>query len=185
MVEPSLGIRSYDAFLDVAIRRYRTAPDYRHATFLALLLATPEAWRIAWDESTKDGLLRPILAGAASVATLATLVRLLASGPFGVLFTGVSVATLMAVYGADPARVRRKASAIRELVDRYRGEFDDLDAERAARTMRDSKWEVMMDGLLGRFLSELHDAPEAMHDPASIDGFAEHVPSISIRPPRR
>jgi hypothetical protein len=186
MAEKSGEIHDYESFLDSALRRYWATRGSNRATFLALLLAAPEAWQVAWDESTKDGLLRPVLAGAASVAAFVAVLRILASGSLGVLFTGVSFATLVAVYGVDHDKIRGKAASIRALVDRYRTQFDELREERAARSLRDAKWELMMDALMGRFLAELDDVPEAMQDPASMGGFSEHVPGGgSLRPPVR
>ncbi len=180
-------IHHYEDFLDLALRRYWESSSADRASFLALLLATPEAWQVAWDDATKDGLVKPALAGAASVATLAALLRAIASGPLGLLLTGVSVGTLLAVYGREQSSIRRKIGAARELVERYRGEFEGLDRERSRRPVREESWQLMMDGLMQQMLEELAAVTETRQDPASMGGFSEHVgvPSgISPRPPR-
>lgn len=184
MVETTRAIRSYEAFLETALRRYWESAGSSRVNFLALLLETPEARKVAWDDATKDGLRKPMLAGAASVATVATLLRVLASGPLGMLFTGVSIATLLAVYGREQSSIRRKAVAVRGLVDRYRSEFDGLDRERSARPVRDAQWNTMMDGLVQRFLVELDSTSETANDPASMGGFSEHVVAPSGSAPR-
>lgn len=184
MADITRAIDSYEAFLEAALRRYWESSGSSRVNFLALLLETPEARRVAWDDATKDGFGKPVLAGAASVATLATLLRVLASGPLGLLLTGVSVATLLAVYGREQSSVRRKAVAARHLVTRYRSEFDGLVRERGSRPMRDAQWNTMMDGLVQRFLVELDEASEAANDPASMGGFSEHVVAPSGISPR-
>lgn len=184
MAEVTRAILDYEAFLEEALRRYWQSRGSSRENFLALLLETPEARRVAWADATRDGLGKPVLAGAASVATVATLLRVLASGPLGLLLTGVSVGTLLAVYGREQSSIRRKAVAVRGLVQRYRGEFEELDRERSTRPMRDAQWNTMMDGLVQRFLSDLDGTADAAHDPASVAGFSEHVVAPSGVAPR-
>lgn len=183
--DTGVGIDTFEAFLEQAIRRTWVAPESSKATFLSLLLAAPEAWRVAWDESTKDGLTRPVVAVTASVATIVALLRLIASGPLGVLLTGVSIATLVTVYGLEQDPIHRRAETMRGVIARYRVEFDELAVERRARSMRNTKWQLVVDGLLARFLDELNGTLDAPHDPASMGGFSEHVANVSVRPTAR
>ncbi len=178
-------IARYEDFLEVSIKRYWEAKGGSKRTFLALLLATEEAWSVAWDETTKAGVARPLLAGAASVATLTVLLRFLSAGPLGFLLTGVSAASLLALYAVEQDTIRARAGNVREVVNTFRAEFDDLVAERRGRHIRDAQWELMMEGLMARFLDALHDAPEKRFDPASAGGFAEHMHSPTLRPKAR
>lgn len=178
-------IVTYEDFLAASIERYWRASGASKRTFLSLLLATEEAWRVAWHETKRAGLAKPLLAGAAGVATAAYLLRVLATGPFGLLLTGVSAASLVALYATEHDAIRTGAADVRRVVDTYRGEFDSLRDERKTRHVRDAQWELMMDGLMSRFLVELDGALAHRFDPATAAGFAEHVHAPSLRPPSR
>jgi hypothetical protein len=175
-------IATYEDFLRASIKRYWEAPGSSKRTFLALLLATEEAWSVAWDETRKFGFAKPVLAAAASLATITVLLRFLASGPLGFLVTGVSAGSLVALYATEQDAIRERAESVKRVVGVYRAELDGLLDERKGRHIRDAQWELMMEGLMGRFLEELHDAPDARFDPASAGGFAEHMHSPTLRP---
>lgn len=176
-------ITTYEDFLRASIKRYWEAPGSSKRTFLALLLATEEAWGVAWDETKKAGFARPLLAVAASAATLAVVLRFLWSGPLGILVTAMSAGSLAALYASEPEQIRERSETVKRVVEEYRGELDGLLAERRGRHIRDAQWELMMEGLMGRFLDALHDAPGSRFDPASAGGFAEHMHSPTLRPP--
>lgn len=178
-------IVTYEDFLKVSIKRYWEAPGSSKRTFLALLLATEEAWSVAWDETKKAGFARPLIAGAASIATIAVVLRFLWSGPLGVLVTGVSAGSLALLYASEPEAIRARAETVKQVVALYRTELDGLLEERRSRHMRDAQWELMMEGLMGRFLDDLHEAPGGAFDPASAGGFAEHMHSPTLHPKNR
>ncbi|MFO0692238.1 MAG: hypothetical protein U0230_01660 [Polyangiales bacterium] len=181
-MEPeSPSIATYEDFLRAAIRRYWESSGASKATFLALLLATEDAWKVDY-EGKAQGVPKPLLAGAAGVATMGVLLRFLASGPLDFLLSGLAVGSLLAVYTTEHEAIRAKAGAMEPLVERHRVEFEELREERRRRHIRDAQWDLMMQGLMGQVLDELHEAPVG-HDPASISGFAEHVHTPTIVPP--
>lgn len=180
MAESLAPIRTFEDFLTTSVHRIWERGDSRPSEFLAVLLAVPEAWQVAWDETTKDGYGKLAVASALSVATVTTLLRLIASGPLGLLLTGLSVGTLATIYASEQAKIVERTRVIGEVVERFRVEFGELVAERDRKPMRESQWTVMMDGFLARFLGEVA-SPGAV-DPASIAGFAEHVVGPSMPP---
>lgn len=180
MAESPPSIQTFEDFLSASLHRAWSWSDSDPAEFLAVLLAVPEAWQVAWDESTKDGYGKVAVAGALSAATVTTLLRLIVTGPLGIVLTGLSVGTLATIYAAEQARIGVRSREIATVVDRFRVEFGELVSERDRRPMRPSQWSVMMDGLVGRFLAEVTRAHGA--DPASMAGFAEHVVGPSMPP---
>lgn len=173
---------TYEEFLRGSLERHFHDSAGERVGILALLLAAPEAWQVAVNEVSKEGLTKPLLAGALSMATLTTALRIGLSGPLGLALTGLSVGALVAVYKDAPEEIRRRAAHARQVVDRFRDDFDDLARERAKRPLREGQWALMMGALESRFLAEL--AEGGGHDPASVSGLGEHFVAPSLMPPR-
>src|SRR5262245_13444826 len=101
---PSPAYTSYDGFLKTAIETYwSTRRNQIH--FVALLLASREAWEVAWDGIRAPGTGTKVLTGAAGVTAVVIALRLLIGGPIGLVLTGVSIAGLAAVYVRNHRRI--------------------------------------------------------------------------------
>lgn len=166
---------SYDAFLQHALRRYWDRKGSSKVTFLALLLATRQAWAVAWDKGVSAEAGKRALTGIGGAAAVAVALRIFIGGPLGILLAGASVASLLAVYGKNTASIGRKVIRYREMVDEYEERYDELKAEIAGAS--ESRRELMVDGLMSRFLDELDTEPEVeeAEAPKASSGFAEHV----------
>jgi len=183
MPESREPIVTFDDFLSASVHRMWVSESPSFIDLLAVLLAVPEAWQVAWDETTKDGYAKVAVAGALSVATLTGLLRLILAGPLGLSLTGLSVGTLATIYAANQSRILERTREIAAVVESYRGEFGGLVELRNGKPMRAAQWSVMMDGLVARFLAEISSSHR--FDPASVGGFAEHVVGPSMRPPTK
>jgi hypothetical protein len=150
---------SYEGFLQAAIRAYwGSKPD--KVSFLALLLASREAWQVAWDglASVEGG--KKILTGAAGATALALLLRAVVGGPIGILLTGASIASLVGLYVKNHERIWKRVERHKRVVDRFRSRFDEIRSDYVDGTIRDDQRDLMVDGLMGRFLAELdQDGP--------------------------
>lgn len=180
MIASHLPIRTFEDFLAAVLERHREEDD-RSIGLVSFLLAVPESWNLAYREATRDGYGRIAAVSALSLGTAAALVRLLATGPLGLVATGIGAAAAFLVARPELDALGARRDAIAALVDRYRIEFADLATERDTRSLREAQWDVMMDGLLSRFDAELGSRA---FDPAAIAGFAEHVVGATIPPAR-
>lgn len=145
---------SYEGFLRAAIREYWEQNTRSKVNFLALLLATRSAWQVAWDGVAGVGG-KKILTGAAGAAALAVLLRVVVGGPIGLILTGASVASLVAIYVKNHERIWRRVAHYKTIIDTYRDRYDAIAQDHEDGGIGDEQLELMVDGLLARFLVAL------------------------------
>ncbi|MCA9575921.1 MAG: hypothetical protein H6726_07015 [Sandaracinaceae bacterium] len=174
---------TFQGFLRSAITQYWERRGASRVTFLALLFATREAWGVALDKTLDIETGRKALRGAAGVAAITVLLRIFLGGPIGVLLTGASLVSLVAAYAKNHDRVWAKQERIRELVGGCRTEHERVLSEFRAGQFAEHERDLMIDGLMSRFLLALDDGPEDKRErgkPAApagpkADSFAAHV----------
>lgn len=153
---------SYEGFLRAAIRAYWESGSASRVNFLALLLACRETWQVAWTRAaTSPG---RILTGAAGAAAIAVLLRTFLGGPIGILLGGASVASLVAVYVKNHERIWRQVARYRGLIEDYRGRFEQVRGDYIDEKVDRQQRDLMLDGLMSRFLSALDEEPPAEHE---------------------
>ncbi len=145
---------AFSGFLHAAIQRH-WATGRDRVKFLALLLATREAWDVAWDQATAPGAGAKLLKGAAGVTVVAVLVRAFLGGPIGLLLTGASAASLVALYAKNHERIWQQVARYKRLVSAYRPKYDECRSDYLEGRLRREQMELMVEGLLARFLAEL------------------------------
>ena len=126
-----------------------------------------------------------MLTGAAAATAAAILIRAFLGGPLGILLTGASVASLVAVFLKRRHRIWPKVKRMRALVAEYEGRFEELQADARRSQVRLDQEQLMLEGLVGRFLADLDDDPDDEDEdedaaeerqPAKAGGgFAAHV----------
>ena len=171
---------TYEDFLRVVICRYWESGYAQKANFLSLLLACRAAWSVAWDKTVSRESGRRVLKGAAGTAAAAVLIRALVGGPIGMLLGAASIASLVAVYVKNYERIWAQAERYRELIEGYRPEHERVWGEHAAGKIRDDQRDLMMDGLVSRFLEDLDTTLDSAEEPPqapspALDSFAAHV----------
>ena len=168
---------SYEGFLRTAIKQHWESKGASRVTFLALLLATREAWAVAWDKGTDPEAGKKVLTGAAGVAAVGVLLRVFVGGPIGILLTGASVASLIAVYTKNHRSILAKVGNIRHVVRDYQVKYDDVAKQINAGDFDTSQRELMIDGLMGRFLLEIEKEPavEEKVEENKSRSFGDHV----------
>lgn len=165
---------TYNDFLRASIQRCWERKSSSRATFLALMLASRHSWSVALGKTVSLESGKKLLTGAAGAAAVAMLLRAFLGGPIGLLLTGASVASLLAVYGKNHKLIGRKVIRYRELIREYRPRYESVQNSASAVSEQD----LMLDGLMKRFLDELDaDLPEPESEtqaPVS-SGFADHI----------
>lgn len=176
MADDQGAYRSYDGFLKATIGRYY-ASGANKLNFLALLLATREAWKVAFAEIATQDTGKKLLTGAAGVAVVTLLLRAFVGGPIGILLTGASIASLVALYSRNHAGIMARAEHYRGIVARYRPLFEELESSYVDGRTTESQHRLMVDGLMGRFIEEVDGFEPIEKDTSkpAEGGFAAHA----------
>lgn len=150
---------TYDGFLKAAIKTYWEKKGDR-VNFIALLLASREAWEVAWDEVRQPGTGKKLLTGAAGAAAVVVVLRLVLGGPVGLILTGASIASLGALYARNHAKIWAQQDRYKALIGQYRVKHAQVRAKYVEGDIDEDERSLMIDGLLRRFLDEIDEGPE-------------------------
>jgi hypothetical protein len=153
------SLETYDGFLKAAIKSYYEDGGDR-VNFISLLLASREAWSVAWDEVKTPGTGKKLLTGAAGAAAVVVVLRLLLGGPIGLILTGASIASLGALYARNHKRIWAQQGRYKELIGQFRLKHQQVRTKFVDGAVDADERDLMMDGLMRRFLEELDTAPD-------------------------
>ncbi len=160
MAYPRAVYASYDGFLKTTIETY-WAKRRNQIHFVALLLASREAWEVAWDGVRAPGTGQRVLTGAAGATAIYVVLRLLIGGPIGLVLTGVSVASLVTVYVQNHRRIWDQQERYRKLIGEYRVKYDQIKAKYVEGVIDESQRDLMVDGLMNRFFEDIDADPDS------------------------
>jgi hypothetical protein len=167
MAHPKVIYASYDGFLKTVIESYwETRRNSVH--FLALLLASREAWSVAWEGFKAEDTGRRALMGAGGAAAIYVLLRIFIGGPIGLVLTGVSIASLVAAYSSNHRRIWDQQDRYRKLIGDYRVKYDKIRADWLDGTISEESRDLMIDGLLNRFHEDIDDDPTTGRTPTGL-----------------
>jgi hypothetical protein len=146
----------YDAFLKQAIRDfYDKGWKSRRGSFIALVIASGQAGSIAAD-SIRDGSgLKKAALGAAGVVALRVGLRYALSGPLGVILTGAAAVSLASYLIKNQKEITGKVSKFRAIIAETRTRFEETQGGYRAGRYDAASRNLMVDGLLKRFLEEI------------------------------
>lgn len=181
---PKAIYASYDGFLKTAIERHWASGRSR-IHFVALLLASREAWEVAWEGVTAPGTGQKALMGAGGVAAIYVALRLLIGGPIGLVLTGVSVASLVSVYAQNHRRIWDQQARYRRLIGDYRVKYDRIRGEFIEGAYSEDQRDLMIEGLLNRFLDEIDEDPGSPEADAERGGEFGPIPKQKDKGDRR
>lgn len=156
--KPAPKYASYDGFLKTVIETY-WSQRRNQAHFVALLLASREAWEVAWEGVTAPGTGKKVLTGAAGATAVLVALRLLVGGPIGLVLTGVSVASLGAVYARNHRRIWAQQERYRKLLGDYRVKYERIRGDWIEGRIEEHQRDLMVDGLMNRLLDEIDEEP--------------------------
>ena len=155
---------SYEGFLQAALKEYWDSGRSSRINFLALLLASREAWSVAWAGAAGTG--KKVLAGAAGAAALAVILRVVVGGPIGLILGGATIASLVGLYVRNHREIWAKQEEFKRILDAYRPKWTEIRDDYLDAKIRTDQRDLMMEGLMSRLLDEL-DAFEPELAPAS------------------
>lgn len=149
----SAAYDSFDDFLQAAIKDYADR-GWQRPNFVALLIASGQSASLAKNAlSTGDGI-KTVALGTVGVMALRVILTRVLAGPIGLLLTGVSVAGMVAFFIKHQREIVSKTARFRELIDRTKVSFDDSQSGYRQNRMDARERNLMIDGLLKRFLRE-------------------------------
>ncbi len=149
----SAAYDSFDDFLQAAIKDYSDR-GWQRPNFVALLIASGQSASLAKNAlSTGDGL-KTVALGTVGVMALRVILTRVLAGPIGLILTGVSVAGLVAFFIRHQREIVSKTARFRELIDRTKASFDEAQTGYRQNRMDARERNLMIDGLLKRFLRE-------------------------------
>jgi hypothetical protein len=151
----------YDAFLKQVIREYYDRGwKSRRGNFIALVIASGQVGSMAAD-SIRDGSgFKKAALGAAGVVALRLGLRYALSGPLGVILTGAAAVSAVGYLVKNQKEITGKVGNYRKLIAATRSKFEETQGGYRAGRYDAASRNLMVDGLLKRFLEEI-DAVEA------------------------
>jgi hypothetical protein len=155
MSYPRVVYASYDGFLKTTLETY-WSKRRNQVHFVALLLASREAWEVAWGGMTAPGSGQKALTGAAGAAAIYVALRLLIGGP---------IASLVTLYVQNHRRIWDQQERYKKLIAAYRVKYDQIKAKYVEGLIDEPQRDLMIDGLMNRFFEDIDADPEATHTP--------------------
>ncbi len=150
---------TFDDFLKVAIREfYGLHGKTRPAQFIALLIASGQALGVVKDSFSGEKGLKKVAIGAGLAVALRLALRYALSGPLGLLITAGTLASLLAVLASNQKQVRAKIGVFRDVIQQSRVRYDEIQGGYSANRYPVEDRNLMIDGLLKRFLADLDEA---------------------------
>lgn len=146
----------YSAFLKAGVREYyERGWKHRRGNFIALLIASGQVMSLAAD-SVKDGSgLKKAAMGAAGVVALRVALRYALAGPLGIILTGAAAVSAVGYVVKNQKEIGSKVAAYRALIDATRSKFEEIQGGYRGGRYDASARNLMVDGLLRRFLDDV------------------------------
>jgi hypothetical protein len=149
---------NFNAFLKKSIYDYyKISGKKRKGNFIALLMVSGEMTSLAVDSFKSGSGARKLALGAAGVLALRIGLRYALSGPLGIIFAGVTVASLVAYFVRNRSEIATRITRNRQLVGELRGSYDKTQSDFRDRRFSEDQRNLMLDGLMKRFLSDLDE----------------------------
>ncbi|MBC8131958.1 MAG: hypothetical protein H7X95_03180 [Deltaproteobacteria bacterium] len=146
----------YRSFLKAGIREYYDRGwKHRRGNVIALIIASGQAMSMAAD-SVKDGSgLKKAAMGAAGVVALRVGLRYALSGPLGIVLTGAAAISAVGYLVKNQKEIIAKVGEYKTLVENTRAKFDEIQGGYRGGRYDAAARNLMVDGLLRRFLDEV------------------------------
>jgi hypothetical protein len=160
---PSVEVREeiyddYDAFLKQGIREYYARGwKSRRGNFIALVIASGQIVSMAADSVKNGSGLKKAALGAAGVVALRFGLRYFLSGPVGLLLSAAVVASAVAYFVKHQKEITAKVSPYKALITETRTKFEDIQGGYRAGRYDSAGRNLMVDGLLKRFLEQIDE----------------------------
>jgi hypothetical protein len=150
----------FDDFLKVALREYYDRGwTSRRGNFIALLIASGQtAFALAKDSVVDGSGTKKVAIGAAAVVALRLGLRYAIGGPLGLVLTVAAGASMVSYFVRNQRDIIKKVSVYKQSIREAQGRYDELQAG-----WREGRYDVternlMIDGLMKRFVQEIDEA---------------------------
>jgi hypothetical protein len=152
--------REFDDFLKVAIREYYDRGwTSRKGNFIALLIASGQTALGLAKDSVVDGTgTKKVAIGAAAVVALRFGLRYAIGGPLGLVLTVAASASMISYFVRNQKDIIKKVGLYREGIKDIRGRYEELQAGWRDGRYDETERNLMIDGLMKRFVQEIDEA---------------------------
>lgn len=159
MLHDASVYESFEKFLQrVLSLYYEKGGKDRKLKFMALLMASGETWKVVARRVSGVSTTGKVVGAAAGAILIRVLLRY-AAGPLGILLTGASVASLVALYVRNQKRIHDRVTGYRSLIADYRTRFEEIHGQWAEGKVEETQRNLMIEGLVARFLDDLDVEP--------------------------
>lgn len=149
---------NFDDFLKQGINEYYTkGGKKKRGNFIALLIASGEMGALAMDQIKSGAGFKKIALGAAGVMALRIGLKYVLSGPLGIILTGATVASMIAYFVRNRGEITGNIGRHRKLVVELRKAYEKLQSDRRDGRLDETQRNLMVDGLMKRFLADVDD----------------------------
>jgi hypothetical protein len=150
---------TFDQFVKQAIKDfYDRGWKSRKGNFIALLVASGQTVALAKDSLTGEKGLQRAAIGAAGLVALRIGLGFALTGPLGILVTGLTAAAAVAFFVKNQKEITAKVPKFRTLISDAKTRFEEIQAGYRANRYAARERNLMVDGLLKRFLADCEEA---------------------------
>jgi len=150
----------WDSFLKTALKEYYDRGfTSRKGNFIALLMASGQTALAIAKDSVVDGTgTKKIAIGAALILALRIGLRYAIGGPLGLVLTVAAGASMISYFLRNQKDIVRKVGVYRTLIAETKTRFEELQEGWRAGRFDATERNLMLDGLMKRFLEQCDDA---------------------------
>ena len=149
--------QDFDSFLKIAIREYYDRGwSTRRGNFIALLIASGQTAVALAKDSVMDGTgTKKMALGAASVVALRVGLKYAIGGPLGMVLTVAASASMVSYFFRNQKDIVRKVGVYRKVIAESQVRYDEVQAGWKDGRYGTTDRNLMIDGLMKRFISEI------------------------------
>jgi hypothetical protein len=150
---------TFDQFVKQALKDYYDRGwSTRKGNFVALLIASGQTMSMAKDSLTGSKGLQRAAIGAGALVALRIGLAYALTGPLGILLTAAAGVSLIAFFVKNQKSITEKLPKYRKLIAENRTKFEEIQSGYRANRYGAAQRNLMVDGLLKRFLAECDEA---------------------------
>jgi hypothetical protein len=150
----------FDSFLKVALKEYYDRGwTSRRGNFIALLIASGQTALSMAKDSVVDGTgTKKVAIGAALLLALRIGLKYAIGGPLGAVLTLAAGASMISYFLKNQKDIVKKVGIYKKQIEEARGKYDELQTGWRDGRFDATERNLMIDGLLKRFLQQCDEA---------------------------
>jgi hypothetical protein len=152
----------FDEFLKAAVREfYKHSGVRKKGQFIAFALASGESASLLFDKMKGTSLREKLIGGAVGAVAVRMIVKWALGGPLGVVLSLATLGSLIAYAVTNQKEIFDNIKSYREQVGAVRREYDEIHEGFRGGAFGQSERDLMIDGLLRRFVERVEQVGEA------------------------